>query len=223
MAAPSIKGTAFQSVVEDVCRLREAGRLAEDVLDARLEADDLRLLDAKVLPGLWYPLASYGRLTELLMEVEGGGRVSYVVARGARAAERLFAAGLYQQLARGDEIGARKAASNERWSEQEANLMTSLAGAIFNVSRWRYVIEPGVTGTSRIEVSEAAALPEVSRWAAQGFVEYTSSRLSGVTTRVTSERPSPDRIVFTLRQTPTGDVRRAGDSPAAPSTRKSTT
>jgi hypothetical protein len=200
MAVPSIKGTAFQSVVADLCRLREAGRVSGDALEARLEAGDLRLLDAKILPGLWYPLTSYGRLTELLMELEGGGRADYVVARGARAAERLFAAGLYQQLTRGDEIRETKAARNERWTEHEANLMTSLAGAIFNVSRWRYVIEPGATGTSRIEVSEATALPEVSRWAAQGFVEYTSSRLSGLTTRVSSERPSPDRIVFTLRQ-----------------------
>ena len=83
--------------------------------------------------------------------------------------------------------------------------------------------EPGAEHGGPVAVGPAAALPEVSRWAAQGFVEYTSSRLSGVTTRVTSERPSPDRIVFTLRQTPTGDVRRAGDSPTAPSTRKSTT
>jgi hypothetical protein len=200
MAVPSIKGTAFQSVVEDLRRLLETGRLSRDALEARLEAEDVRLMEEKVLPGLWYPLASYGRFTELLMQVEGSGRTAYVVARGARAAERLFAAGLYQQLARGDEIGEKKRANNERWSEQEANLMTSLAGAIFNVSRWRFVADPALPGTSRIEVSEATALPEVSRWAAQGFVEYTTSRLSGITTRVTSERPTPDRIVFTLRQ-----------------------
>jgi hypothetical protein len=198
MAVPSIKGTAFQSVVEDVRRLLESGRISPNELAARLEAEDLRLLDEKILPGLWYPLTSYQRLTEQLMETEGGGRISYVVARGARAAERLFAAGLYQQLARGEEIGAQKRAQSKRWSEHEANLMTSLAGAIFSVSRWRYILE--TEGTSRIEVSEAEALPEVSRWAAQGFVEYTASRLAGVTTVVSSERPAPDRIVFTLRQ-----------------------
>jgi len=200
MAIPSIKGTAFQSVVEDVNRLVEAGRLPEAELEARLEAEDLRLLEEKVLPGLWYPLASYARLTELLMRVEGGGRSEYVVGRGARAAERLFAAGLYHQLARGEEISAKKRAASERWSEAEANLMTSLAGAIFNVSRWRYVGNPSDDRSTRIEVTEAEALPEVSRWAAQGFVEYTTSRLSGLTTRVSSERPSPDRIVFTLRR-----------------------
>jgi hypothetical protein len=197
MAVPSIKGTAFQSVLEDVRGLVESGRLSRAQLELELEAEDVRLLDEKVLPGLWYPLTTYGRLTELLMKHEGKGKSAYVVARGARAAERLFAAGLYQQLSRGDEIGAKKRAANEAWSQHEANLMTSLAGAIFNVSSWRYITEGD--GTSRIDVSDAAALPEVSRWAAQGFVEYTASRLSSTSMRVTSERPSPDRIVFTLK------------------------
>jgi len=199
MAVPSIKGTAFQSVLEDVRGLVESGRLSRAQLELELEAEDVRLLDEKVLPGLWYPLTSYRRLTELLMKHEGKGRSAYVVARGARAAERLFAAGFYHQLVRGDEIGAEKRAQSQRWSEHEANLMTTLAGAIFNVSRWRYVGDPSAS-SSRIEVSEAEALPEVSRWAAQGFVEYTTSRLSGVSTHVSSERPTPDRIVFTLRR-----------------------
>jgi hypothetical protein len=60
MAVPSIKGTAFQSVVEHLRRLLEAGWLSPDDLELRLEAEDLRLLDEKVLPGLWYPLAATG-------------------------------------------------------------------------------------------------------------------------------------------------------------------
>ena len=92
MPAPSIKGTAFQSVAEDVRRLAASGRVSREALEARLEADDLRLLDEKVAPGLWYPLSTYRRLTEVLLEVEGRGDPAYVVRRGARAAERLFAA-----------------------------------------------------------------------------------------------------------------------------------
>jgi hypothetical protein len=67
------------------------------------------------------------------------------------------------------------------------------------VSRWRFVTDAD-TDSSRIEVTEASALPEVSRWAAQGFVEYTASRLARATVVVTSERPSPDTVIFTLRQ-----------------------
>jgi hypothetical protein len=203
----SIKGTAFASVVEDLRRLVEAGRLARATLEARLEAEDLRILEAKISPGLWYPLASYARLSELLVEVEGGGRPGYLVERGARAAERLFAAGLYLQLERGEEIGAEKRARGEGWGASEGNLVTSLAGAIFNVSRWRFEIDPDDDRLQRIEVSEAEALPEVSRLAAQGFVEYTASRLAGVPVRVESERVGGDRIVFRLRRPPDGPAR----------------
>jgi len=202
MAAPSIKGTAFQAVAMDLANLIRNCRIARETVEARLEAEDLRVLDDKILPGLWYPLACYRRMTELLWEIEGKRDPAYLLARGARAAERLFEAGLYQQMRRGEEIGAEKRERNEGWTEFDGNLMTSLAGAIFNVSRWRYRRHPEDPNVNRIEVSEATELPEVSRLAAQGFIEYTASRLTGVDVRVTSERPTPDRIVFTLRSKP---------------------
>ena len=202
VTVPSIKGTAFQSVAEDVLGLLAKGRIARAWLEARLEPADLAILEDKVLPGLWYPLASYRRLTEVLLEIEGGGRSDYVVRRGARAAERLFAAGLYLQLERGEEIGAEKRKRGEGWTEREGNLVASLAGAIFNVSRWRFRIDPRNPGVHLIEASDAEELPEVSRLAAQGFIEYTVSRLATSAVRVASERVGRDRIVFTLRPEP---------------------
>jgi hypothetical protein len=199
VGVPSIKGTAFQSVVDDLQGLVAAGRIGRAELETRLRAEDLRILEDKVLPGLWYPLATYRRLTEILLEVDGGGKPEYVVRRGARAAERLFAAGLYLQLERGEEIGARKRERGEGWTEREGNLVASLAGAIFNVSRWRFTVDPDEARVHRIEAAEAEDLPEVSRLAAQGFIEYTASRLSGAPVRVTSERLGRSRIVFTLR------------------------
>jgi hypothetical protein len=199
VAVPSIKGTAIQGVVEDLQRLVAAGRIRRDRLEARLDAEDLRILDDKLLPGMWYPLSSYRRLTEILIEIDGGGRPDYVVRRGARAAERLFAAGLYLQLERGEEIGAAKRERGEGWTEREGNLVASLAGAIFNVSRWRFRVDADDPTIHRIEASGAEELPEVSRLAAQGFIEYTATRLSGAPVRVTSERIGRDQIVFTLR------------------------
>ena len=197
---PSIKGTAFAAVVEDLRGLLDSGRLSREALEARLEAEDLRILDAKVSPALWYPLASYERLCAVLVERESHGRpAEYVIQRGARAAERLFAAGLYLQLERGQALGAEKRERGEGWSVVEGNLVTSLAGAIFNVSRWRFEVDPADERMHRILVSEAGDLPEVSRLAAQGFIEYTASRLAGVPMRVGSERVARDCIVFTLR------------------------
>jgi hypothetical protein len=201
MAVPSIKGTAFQSVALDLSRLIQSGRITREAVEARLEAPDLALLDDKILPGLWYALDSYRRMTELLWEVEGNNDPAYLMARGQRAAERLFDAGLYQQMQRGEAIGAEKRERGEAWSEFDGNLMTSLAGAIFNVSRWRFRRHPEDPNVNRIEVTSARELPEVSRWAAQGFIEYMASRMTGITVLVSSERPAPDRIVFTLRYT----------------------
>jgi hypothetical protein len=99
MNTPSIKGLAFASIVADVKKLAEEGRIGEQDLEARLEPEDLRILSQEVQPGLWYPTASYGRLAAILSELEGGGRPRYFIERGARAAERLFAAGVYSQLA----------------------------------------------------------------------------------------------------------------------------
>jgi hypothetical protein len=201
MPVPSIKGSAFEMVVRDVVRLLESGKLPREVAEARLEAEDLRLLEDKVVPATWYPLTSHRRLTELLWEFEGERDPKYLIARGARAAERLFDAGLYQQMKRGEELGVAKRERGEPWSEFDGNLMTSLAGAIFNVSRWRYRRHPEDVYVSRIEVSGATDLPEVARWAAQGFVEYIATRATGNPVQVTSERPAKDRIVFTLRLT----------------------
>ena len=199
MTPPSIKGSAFETVVLDLAQLRKSGRVPPEVLEARLEAEDLRLLDDKILPGLWYPLACYRRMTEVLWEIEGNREPAYLMARGARAAERLFEAGLYQQMRRGEEIGAARRESGEAWTAFDGTLMTSLAGAIFNVSKWRYRRDAADPGLSVIEVTEARDLPEVSRFAAQGFIEYTASRMVGSNVLVSSARPSPARIVFELR------------------------
>jgi hypothetical protein len=202
MTVPSIKGTAFQALATDLAGLIQAGRIAREAVAARLDAEDLQVLQNAIVPSLWYPLACYRRMTELLWEIDGHGDPAYLLARGARTAERLFDAGLYQQMQRGEQIGTGKRARSEGWTESEGNLLTSLAGAIFNVSRWRYRNQPGDPSVNRIEVSEAAELPDVSRLAAQGFIEYAASRISGSKVRVSSERPTLDRIVFTLRSGP---------------------
>jgi hypothetical protein len=201
MDAPAIKGSAFQSVVEDVERLVREGRLGREELEVRLAPEDLPLLEEKVLPALWYPIETYRRLSELLMEVEGGGRTEYVTRRGARAAERLFSLGIYQQLRRGEQIAEEIRSSGSAWTQQDGAIMASLAGAIFNFTSWRFVADPEGRGAHRIEVSDAAALPEVARFAAQGFIEHVSTRLARAHVRVTSQRPAPDRVVFQLRPT----------------------
>ena len=199
MDAPSIKGMAIQSLVTDVAPLLEDGRVGRDALEARLEAEDLSLLESKISPAGWYPIESYRRLSELLMDVEGHGDSAYIVRRGARAAERLFESGIYPQLRRGEERAEEARTREDDWTELDGNLIVSLAGALFNFTYWGFETESEEPPVYRIEVSGAASFPEVARHAAHGFVQYAASRLVEAKVGVDSERVDPDRIVYTLR------------------------
>jgi len=190
---PSIKGSALSSVVEDLRALRDSGRISRARIEKTLQPVDLALLDTQIEPALWYPIQSYARLTEVLLDVLGRGDPQYIADRGARAAQRLWESGLYVQLQHGEEKAAKARRTGGVMSDRDARVITTLSGAIFNFTRWKYRVEE--TG-SVIEVSEAEALPEVSVWAARGFLEYVVSRLRRVETRVTATRVASDRIEF---------------------------
>jgi hypothetical protein len=180
------KGSAIQSVVEDVLRLVSEGHLSRAALEARLEAEDVELLEQKILPSQWYSLASMGRLTELLFEVEGGRRTTYLIERGRRAADRLRATGLYRQLS-GDDRG---------WGTAIGKLLVSLGPAIYRDTVWTFEQTTGRSGTRGFELrfQVPADFPDVCRWTTSGFVEYLTNLHSGL--HISSERVSPTLIVF---------------------------
>lgn len=182
-----VKGTAIESVVADVNRLVESGRIARTELEVRLEADDIELLEQKLLPSAWYSLGSYGRMTQLLFETEGRRRIEYLVERGRRAAERIRNAGLYAQLS----------ADRERWGDRLGAMMVTLGPAMYRDTEWDFRLLAGSDGSRfEIEISVPDQFPDVCRHATQGFVEYTASHASGRTVHVTSERIGPTRIVI---------------------------
>ena len=91
---PSIKGSVFVRAVEDILKLVSAGTLSRGELERRLPPTDVALVNQPVIPSSWYDVQAYGRLLELLKEVEGEGRNEYLRERGARSAE-LFAKPAY--------------------------------------------------------------------------------------------------------------------------------
>lgn len=182
-----VKGTAVASVVEDLKRLIEAGRVRRDELEVRLHAEDLELLEQKILPSSWYPLGSQGRLTQILLEVEGRGSIEYLLERGRRAAERMREGGLYAQLS----------VDQERWGERIGAMMIPLGPAIYRDTVWS--IELSGTGAAmrfEITVEVQEDFPEVCRHQTQGFIEHASSYASGRPVRMSSTRVSPTRILF---------------------------
>ena len=186
MPVPSIKATTFQGVADDLRALVEEGKLSREMLETRLEADDLVYVDdEKLTPTAWVPIEVYRRAVELLADIKSpGSREAYLVARGERAAERLSALGIYSQLD----------ATTKTMGSRVGNLIISVARAIFNFGEWTY--EVGEPEVFTVEISDAEAMPEVGRFAIQGFAQHVATRASGVRIRVASDRPQPGRLVF---------------------------
>ena len=71
--------------------------------------------------------------------------------------------------------------------------MTTLSGSIFNFGEWALRLDGDDVV---IEATDTAAMPEVSRLAAQGLIAQVVSRVRGFEITVESTRPVPDRVVF---------------------------
>jgi hypothetical protein len=189
-AQPSIKGIALQYAVEAVRRLLVTGRLTRDELEVRLDAADLEILDQKLVPGLWYPVESCGRLLEVATAGESHqGGVEAVVAVGVDAAERLFDSEVYGHFvesasARGPRAGF---------------TLVRLAPLLCSFSEWTFHEAPG--GGFVVEVNDADEFPEILRHVAQGLIQYLVDRLAGAPQRmrVTSERPARGHIRYVGR------------------------
>ena len=217
MPEPSIKGTIFGPVAEEIQALRESGRLDDDRLSASLEARDIELLEQKTLVASWYPIDTYARYLELLCQQLGHGDPRYFERRGAQSARRLMDGGLYSQLdllgSIADEperLGEDSEQRSLRAYRSKLAVVLSLAGSIYNVGRWKVIADEAHPGRVAIEISEAAAYSDGMVAAIVGFLDECAR---SVNTRLEklyqSERPARDRVVIRMLRD-LADVRRRG-------------
>jgi hypothetical protein len=176
---PSIKGSVFAGVVEDVCKLVRRGGISVDELTRWLKPGDVDLLEQEIRLSEWYDVTIYTRMNELLRDVEGGGSNEYLRQRGGLTARRLLDSGLYQQLeylqrtelARAKEERARFEAFG-----RDLRLLTTLSGSILSFSRWTSKPDPDEAGRYVIEVSEATDVPEVLCWRSDGLINEMATQ-----------------------------------------------
>jgi hypothetical protein len=201
---PSIKGTVFLGLVEDVQKLLAKKALKREELSRWLQPKDLAFVDSAVQPHEWYDIRVYARLSELLRDVEGKGKNEYLVKRGERSARRLIDGGLYSQLEylQAASFG-RKSDPSERFAAFGRDLArtTTLSASILNFSKWTAKPDPSHANRWLMEVSEAREYPETLAWATLGFTNELG-RTKRKEDIWTWERPEPARIVFRMVRDP---------------------
>ncbi len=221
MPEPSIKGSIFGSVVDEIQALREQGRIDDATLDVNLEPADMELLDQKILTADWYPIASYARYLELLVQIEGGGNDRYLEERGGRSAQRLVDAGLYTQL---DLLGGLAQSSDREGPDareralaeyrSKLTVVLSMAGSIYNVGRWTVIQDPQNSDRIAIQIEQAESYSDGMVRAIVGFLEACARLVSDQIDRLYRiERPARDRIVLYMLEDLTSLRERVGARP----------
>jgi hypothetical protein len=199
-SVPSIKGSVFASVVEDVRKLRARGELSRADAARWLEPGDMALLHEEIVVARWYDIRSYVRMNEILLELEGSGSNEFLRERGRQTARRLLEGGLYAQL----EYLHRTEVAKQRGQRarfeafgRDLRLLTTLSASILNFSHW--ASKPDSENEDRyvIEVSDASDFPEVLCWRSDGFVNEMASQ-HGQPDLWGWDRPASDRIVFRM-------------------------
>ena len=195
--APSIKGRFFEQAIQDVRRLFESGDLACDRIAGWFGPADQAVLRGPIDLDGWYDIRLYARLLSLLREFEGGGSDDYLRERGSRNAERVLAMGLYSQLEYLQHTQAEHETQPERRLlalGRDLKLLSTISASIFNFTRWNPVVDSARRDRYRIEVSEAAAFPDVAGLTSEGFMNR--SHRSPDLWRY--ERRSSDLVVFQM-------------------------
>jgi len=184
MQQPSIKGAAFCGTVARLQACLESGQATQKQVELRLEAQDLRFLEEKIEPSLWYPIASAGRIDELVVERSGREREEFFVACGLEEVDSVFSSGLFETLIE----GARK------METRAPEALTHLASLGFNFGRWSS--EEVSPGDFTVKAQDVTPLPESVRYTVQGIILGLARKIRDVGIEISSQRLRRDEIIY---------------------------
>jgi hypothetical protein len=197
---PSIKGAVFAFVVEKIQKLLAAGEVSRHELARRLPSGGLEVLDRPIVVIAWYDIRIYAALMELLKDVAGGGKNDYLVRHGSDAAERLLQKGFYQQMEylKRMEFGREKdPLVRYQAFGRDLRLLISLGPSILNFAHQQVKHDHEHPDRYMLEISDAAAYPEVLCWTTQGF----NNRMAAAHDTPDLwrwERPRPDLVRYRM-------------------------
>jgi hypothetical protein len=187
MSEGAIKGAAVEAIVDLTHELLDSGRISRDQLEVELEPSDLGLLDSKLEPTLWYPIASAERIELFVAEQLGRDIEEMMREIGGAAARRI----LVQPGIRTFIEGARK------HGERMGHILAGLGALVVDFGNWRF--EGELFSEFQVRATEVEALPDTTRYATEGFIEVIAEELIERSTAVSSQRPSQSHVVFEVR------------------------
>ena len=199
-SVPSVKGSVFASVVEDVLKSLARGSLRREQLGRWLRPEDIALLDEKIGISSWYPISAYTHMGELLRDVEGGGNNEYLRQCGRQTARRLLEAGLYSQLEYLHRAEVGKTSGDRARFEafgRDLRLLTTISASILSFSHWAMKPDPDHDRQYLIEVSEAKDVPEVLCWRSDVFINEMATE-HGEADLWKWWRPRQDLVLFRM-------------------------
>ena len=202
MPKPSIKGSVFAKVVEDVKKLVDQDEGARASLAEKLSPDELALLEGSISPAGWYSIETYTGMTQVLLHFEGGGDFEYLTRRGAETAERLIEAGVYAQFAYLDRTQASQEtdpAARFAAYGRDLRLLATLSSSILNFSSWTPTPDPDHERRWMLELTDAFDYPDILAHTTAGMMNRMSQK-SQARNLWRWERVSHDTIHFRMSQ-----------------------
>ena len=181
---PAVRGILFQPVFAELETELEHGRIRRAALETRLERPELDILDTKLDPARWYPMASFERIASAIDDELARRRRQDWIEQGRLRFVVLSGHGEYQELA----------SRIEDWGGRFGIFGITVWSSFYNFMRWK--LEPGERpGLFDVNISGARDLPERERFRLQGFIEAHTSFATSGPAHVSSDRPTPGAVV----------------------------
>jgi len=177
--------------VVTIRRLRDGGGNAADDLEVRLSPTAMDLVDQKIDISRWYPMSDFSQLLDADWEILGNRDPAYMERQGAVSADRMFDAGMYQQL---DYAERTERAASLGGLVAQARLITSVTGTLYNFLDFKVN-----SSDDHLDIlyRNAAAFPESLVHSTVGFMNQINVRQKSKR-RFVPERLYPDEIRFRM-------------------------
>jgi hypothetical protein len=194
MTEKCVKGYIVASIIEGVRGAVYEERIDRDQVEVVL-GSHAALLDEKIDPFRWYPVALLEGLNRLLAIAQGGDQRTAMLELGAEQFELLSAMGVHQQLSFSTgQVGESSPKEIASWGRLVSTMMRN----VYSFSRATFEADPAAQGRYTLDWRGIEGLGDIVLESTLGFMTALAQRSAGADVRVTLERPAPGhaRYVF---------------------------